>query len=181
METLLALKNRRSIRKYKKEQIKDEELDKVLEAGMYAPTARGTQSPLIIAVQNKEDIALIDKLSFQIMLKGMGINRDGTAYYGAPTIILVFYTKRAMNDYTGIIDASSACTNMLNAAYDLGLGSCWIHRCKEVFETKEGQDLLKKWGINEEVTGVASIALGYPDQEYPSPRERRPGYTVKIK
>jgi len=181
METLEVLKNRRSIRKYKKEQIKEEDLNKILEAGMYAPTAKGSQSPLIVAVQNKEDIASIDKLSFEIMMKGLGINRDGTAYYGAPTIVLIFYTSRAMSDYAGIIDASSACTNMLNAAYDLGLGTCWIHRCKEVFETKEGKDLLKKWGIAEEVVGVASFALGYPDQEQPSPRPRREGYIVKIK
>ena len=173
-DALEVLRNRRSIRKYKAEQIKDEELKQVLEAGMYAPTGKGTQSPLIIAVQNKEDIALINRLSSGIM------GRDGLAYYGAPTIILVFYTELAMTDYIGILDASAACTNMLNAAHALGLGSCWIHRCKEVFETEEGKALLKKWGVNEKVVGVASMALGYPDME-PMLKPRREGQVKIIK
>lgn len=173
-EVIKALTSRRSVRKFKEQQITDEELNQVLEAGKYAPTGKGTQSPLIIAVQNKEDIALINQLSSGIM------GRPGLAYYGAPTIILVFYTELAMNDYIGVLDASAACTNMLNAAYSLGLGSCWIHRCKEVFETSEGKTLLKKWNINEKVVGVASIALGYPDME-PVARVRREGQVKIIK
>ena len=180
-EALEVLFNRRSIRKFKEEQIKDEELDLVLKAGTYAPSAMGLQSPLIVAVQNKEDILTIDRLSLDIMSRGMGIRRGGYAYYGAPTIIVVFYTSLAKTDELGIMDASSACTNMLNAAYALGLGSCWIHRSKEVFETDEGKALLKKWGINENVVGVASIALGYPDMELPTPKDRRAGYTKIIK
>ncbi|MBO4856377.1 MAG: nitroreductase [Bacilli bacterium] len=173
-EVIKALISRRSIRKYKTQQITDEELKQVLEAGIYAPTGKGTQSPLIIAVQNQEDIALINRLSSGIM------GRDGLAYYGAPTIILVFYTELAMTDYIGILDASAACTNMLNAAHALGLGSCWIHRCKEVFETEEGKALLKKWGVNEKVVGVASMALGYPDME-PFTKPRREGQVKIIK
>lgn len=180
-ETLETLFNRRSIRKFKSQQIKDEELDAVLKAGTYAPTAMGLQSPLIIAVQNKEDVQTINRLSFEIMMKGLGINRDGTAYYGAPTIILIFYTSLAKSDFLGTLDASSVCTNILNAAYSIGLGSCWINRCKEVFETIEGKALLKKWGITEEVHGVASIALGYPDVEHPTPKPRRDGYIIKVK
>ena len=173
-EVIKALISRRSIRKYKSQQITDEELKQVLNAGIYAPTGKGTQSPLIIAVQNQEDITLINRLSSEIM------GRDGLAYYGAPTIILVFYTELAMNDYIGVLDASAACTNMLNAAYALGLGSCWIHRCKEVFETEEGKSLLKKWGVNEKVVGVASMALGYPDME-PMLKPRREGQVKIIK
>ena len=176
-DALEVLRNRRSIRKYKAEQIKDEELKQVLEAGIYAPSGMGMQTPLIIAVQNKEDVALLNKLSAQIM------NREGVTspYYGAPTIILIFYTELARNDYLGVLDASAACTNMLNAAYALGLGSCWIHRCKEVFELEEGKALLKKWGVNEKVVGVASLALGHPDMEHPAPKPRREGLTKIIK
>ncbi len=174
-EVLEVLKNRRSIRKYKSEQITDEELNLVLEAGMYAPTAMGLQSPLIIAVQNKDDIALLNKLSAQVM------GREGLPYYGAPTIILVFYTNLARTDYIGILDGSAACTNMLNAAHSIGLGSCWINRCKEVFELKEGKELLKKWDVREKLVGVASIALGYPNMELPEPKPRREGYTKIIK
>ena len=174
-EALEVLYNRRAIRKFKPEQIKDEELDAVLKAGTYAPTAMGRQSPLIVAVQDPEDVELLNKLSAGIM------GREGKPYYGAPTIILIFYTDIAMSEYFGVLDASAVTTNMLNAAYAVGLGSCWIHRCKEIFETEEGKGLLKKWGINEHVVGVCSIALGYSDMEHPEPKPRREGYVVKIK
>ena len=131
-EALEVLKNRRAIRKFKPEQIKDEELNAVLEAGVYAPTAMGLQSPLIIAVQNKDDVAEINRINGGVM------GRDGLPYYGAPTIILIFYTNIAKNDFLGTLDASAVCTNMLNAAYAVGLGSCWIHRTKETFDFGKG-------------------------------------------
>ena len=174
-EALEVLKNRRAIRKFKPEQIKDEELKLVLEAGTYAPTAMGMQSPLIIAVQDKEDVAKLNELSAGIM------GREGLPYYGAPTIIIVFRTDIARNELLGTLDAAAVCTNMLNAAYAVGLGSVWIHRSKEIFESEEGKKLLKKWGIDENVYGVASIALGYSDQEHPTPKPRREGYVKIIK
>lgn len=178
-EALKVLLERRAIRKYKPEQIKDEELEVVIKAGEYAPTAMGLQSPLIVAVQNPEDIAKLNELSEKIM----GVNpRPGMLpYYGAPTIILIFYTEIARNGFLGTLDASAVCTNMLNAAYAAGLGSCWINRCKEIFELDEGKALLKKWGITEKVEGIASIALGYADQELPEPKPRRDGYAKIIK
>ena len=181
-EALEVLYNRRAIRKFKSEQIKDEELDAVLKAGTFAPTAMGLQSPLIIAVQNKEDVAKLNELSLEIMNRGgPGKRREGLPYYGAPTIILIFYTSIAFNDFLGTLDAASVCTNMLNAAYAVGLGSCWIHRCHEIFELEEGKALLKKWGINDKVVGIASIALGYSDMEQPLPKPRKENYVVKIK
>ena len=175
MEALEVLYNRRSIRKFKPEQIKENELDAVLKAGTYGPTGRGLQTPLIVAVQNKEDIKTLNRLSAQIM------GREGEPYYGAPTIILVFYTSLAANELFGHLDAASVTTNMLNAAYAIGLGSCWIHRCHEIFLTDEGKALLKKWNIEEPVVGVTSIALGYADMPNPEPKPRREGYVVKIK
>ena len=174
-EALEVLKNRRSIRKFKPEQIKDEELNLVLEAGTFAPTAMGAQSPLIIAVQNKEDVAKVNELNARILA-----NPGSLPYYGAPTIVLVFYTQIAKNEFLGTLDAAAVCTNMLNAAYAVGLGSVWINRTKEVFELEEGKALLKKWGVNEPVVGVASFALGYADQELPKPRPRREGYVLKV-
>ena len=175
-EALEVLKNRRAIRKFKKEQIKEEELNAVLKAGTYAPTGMGLQTPLIVAVQNQEDIKELNRLSAKIM------NRPGVEnpYYGAPTIIIVFSTSRAVNEFLGTLDAASVTTNILNAAYAVGLGSCWIHRAKEIFETEEGKALLKKWGIEEPVRGVASIALGYSDMPHPTPKERREGYIKKV-
>ena len=174
-EALEVLYNRRAIRKFKPEQIKDEELDAVLKAGTFAPTAMGLQSPLIVSVQDKDDVAELNRLSAKVA------GREGQMYYGAPTIIIVFYTEIARSDYFGILDASSVITNMLNAAYAVGLGSCWIHRSKEIFEMDEGIALLKKWGINEKVVGVASMALGYSDMPHPESKPRREGYVIKIK
>ena len=168
--------NRRSIRRFKPEQIKDEDLKQILEAGEYAPTARGMQSPFFIAVQDKEDIVTINNLSRQIM------GRDfPSPYYGAPTLILVFYDRGITNDEFGVLDASAAITNMLNAAYALGLGSCWIHRCHQMFEMEEGKALLKKWGIKEDLVGVASFAVGYADQEQPKPRPRKENFYKIVK
>ena len=176
-EALEVLKNRRAIRKFKPEQIKDEELDLVLESGTYAPTAMGMQSPLIVAVQNPEDVKELNRLSAGIM------NRPGVTepYYGAPTIILIFSTDIARTEELGTLDAAAVCTNMLNAAYAVGLGSVWIHRAHEIFDTIEGKALLNKWGIKEHVRGVASIALGYADMPNPEPKPRREGYIIKVK
>ena len=178
-EALEVLKNRRAIRKFKPEQIKDEELNAVLEAGTFAPTGMGLQTPLIVAVQNKEDIATLNRLSAENMVNNP---RPGTLpYYGAPTIVIVFATDLAKNEFLGTLDVASVTTNMLNAAYAVGLGSCWIHRSKEIFESEEGKALLKKWGIKENVRGVASIALGYSDMPLPTPKPRREGYIKIIK
>ena len=173
MQVLL---NRRSIRRFKPEQIKDEDLKQILEAGEYAPTAKGLQSPFFIAVQDKEDIATINDLSRKVM------GRDfPSPYYGAPTLILVFYDRGITNDEFGVLDGSAAITNMLNAAYALGLGSCWIHRCHQMFEMEEGKALLKKWGIKEDLVGVASLAVGYADQEQPHPRPRKENFYKIVK
>ena len=173
-EALEVLKNRRSVRQFKPDQITEEQLNAVLEAGTFAPTGGGTQSPLIIAVQSPEDVAAVDALNAKI------IGKDIHPYYGAPTILLILATDRAMNEEIGILDAASVCTNMLNAAYAAGLDSCWIHRSKEMFETEEGKALLAKWGVAEPVRGVASIALGYAGCEIAPAKERRSDYILKV-
>lgn len=181
-QALEVMYNRRAIRKFKPVQIKDEELDLILKAGEYAPTAMGLQSPLIVAVQDPQDIAILNKLSLEIMNRGSGNPRpDMLPYYGAPTIVVVFYTEIARSEFLGILDASAVTTNILNAAYAVGVGSCWVNRSKEIFELEEGKKLLKKWGIKEKVVGVTSIALGYSDQEQPTPKPRREGYVIKVK
>ena len=176
-----ALLTRRSIRKFKPEQIKDEELEAVIKAGMYAPTAMSLQSPFILAIQDQEDIAKINEIKKEINKTAGLPQRPGLAYYGAPTIIVVFTTNRAKDEFLGTLDAAAVNTNMLNAAHALGLGAVWIHRSDAIFDSEEGKKLLKKWGIAEEVKGVASLALGYPDCENPEPRPRREGYYKIIK
>ena len=170
-EALEVLKNRRAIRAYKKQQITDEELDAVLEAGTYAPTGAGTQGCKIIAVQTPEYVERVDALNAKV------IGKEGHPYYGAPTIVLIFETSECK---THTLDGAAVCTNMLNAAYALGLGSCWINRCQQMFEMEEGKQLLKEWGISEELVGVASFSLGYPDCEHPQAKPRKKDYILKV-
>ena len=143
-EAIEVLMNRRAIRKFKSEQITDAELLTVLDAGTYAPTGRNMQTPWIIAIQNKEERDAVSKLNAQVM----GSDKD--PYYGAPTIIIVV----APDDIFGTINSSAVLTNMVNAAYAAGLGSCWIHRPDQMFQTEEGKAMLAKWGIPEGMKGV---------------------------
>lgn len=171
-ETLNTLLNRRSIRKFKAEQIKDEELNAVLEAGMYAPSAANQQSAVLIVVQNKDMLKKIADLNASTV--AMKID----PYYGAPTVVLALADK---NQAAPIEDASLALGNMFNAAYSLGLGSCWVHRTKQMFETEEGKALLKEWGVKGDYIGVGSCILGYPDCEQPNAAPRKDGYVVRVK
>lgn len=173
-EALEVLLNRRAIRKFKADPIPSDLLDAVLEAGTFAPTGSGKQSPLIVVLQDEEKVNKAKKLNAAVM----GMDRD--PYYGAPVILLVLATDRAVNEEIAILDSAAVTTNLLNAAYAVGLGSCWIHRCKEMFEREEGKALLKEWGLPENLRGVCSIALGYPDCDHPTPIPRKEGYIVKL-
>ncbi len=170
-ETMIeGLCNRRSIRKYKDEQIPDDKLNEVLRAGTYAPTAMNRQSPLIVVTQKPEDIATLSRLNAGIM----GVNRD--PFYGAPTVVTVFADSE---NPCGVQDASLVMGNLLNAAYAVGLGSCWINRAKEVFETQEGQELKSRWGIEPKWQGVGHCILGIAD-ESPEAKPRKENYILKI-
>jgi nitroreductase len=174
METnfLEIIRTRRSCRSYKSEQITDEQLNAVLEAGTYAPTSRGLQSPFIVAIQNDDLKARLAKMNAEIM----GVTTN--PYYDAPTYVLVFVPSDAPN---GIQDASLVMENMMLAAHAQGLGSCWIHREREMFATEEGKELMKQWGLPEGLVGIAALALGYPNGE-PSPViPRKEGYTRVIR
>ena len=163
-ETLNTLLARRSIRKFKPAQIKDEELQAVLEAGKYAPTGGGRQGNLFVVVQEP---ALREKLS---KMNAAVLGKDVDPYYGAPTIILVFADRTKS---TPVEDGSLALGNLFNAAAALGLGTCWIHRAREMFESEEGQALRRRWGIEDRFVGVGACSLGYPDGEIPAPAPRQ--------
>lgn len=172
MDLFEALKGRRSIRTYKDEQIKDEELNKILEAGKYAATGMGKQSPIMIVVQDKETISQLSKMNAKVFGKeGMD------PFYGAPTVVIVLADK---NMPTYIYDGSLVMGNLMNAAYGVGVGSCWIHRAKEVFESEEGKELLKKWGIKGDYVGIGHCILGYPKNEPKSAAPRKEGYVVRV-
>ncbi len=155
-ETIKNLIERRSCRKYSTTQIKEEELNSVLKAGEYAPTGMGRQSPIILVLQNKEKVEKLSKLNAKIM------GTDTDPFYGAPTVLIVLADK---NIGTYKEDGSLVLGNLMNAAYSIGLGSCWIHRAKEEFETDEGKELLKEWNIPENYVGIGHCVLGYPEEK----------------
>ena len=150
---LEVIKTRRSCRSFKPEQLTDEELTAVLEAGTYAPTSRGMQSPYIVAVQNEALRRVLGEMNARLM----GTNSN--PYYDAPTYILVFAPEKANNP---VQDASLVLENMMLAAHALGLGSCWIHREREMFASEEGQKLMDEWGLPVGLMGVGALAIGYP-------------------
>lgn len=165
------LLERRSIRSFKPEQVSDEDLQAVLKAGTYAPTAMGAQSPIIVAVQNPDDVKALNALN---AVFGAG----SAPYYGAPTILLVFVPQ---GNAVGELDGAAVMTTLLNAAYAVGLGACWINRPQMMFQTNEGRAMLKRWGIQGSWTGVGSIALGYAKGEAPKPKARKENYCYIIK
>lgn len=172
--TLKDLKERRSIRAYKPEQIKEEELQKILEAGTYAPTGMGMQSPKIIVVQDKETRDYLSKLNARVMG-----DEESDPFYGAPTVLVVLASKERP---TCVEDGTLVMGNLMNAAYAVGVGSCWIHRAREVFGSEEGKALLKKWGIEGDYIGVGHCILGYPaDDAVPEAKPRKDDYIVYVR
>lgn len=164
------LLTRRSVRGYTAQQVSDQLLDQVLEAGLYAPTAKNNQKPVMVAVRDKETRDLLSSINARIM----GVETD--PFYGAPCVIVVL-ADPAMP--TWIDDGSLVMGNLLNAAHALGLGSCWINRARETFDLPEGKALLRKWGLPESYRGVGNCILGYATEE-PAPKDRLEGRILKV-
>ena len=167
MNTLL---NRRSIRRYKEDQVPDELLDQVLTAGLYAPTGMNRQNIVMVAVRDKETRDQLSRMNAAVM----GSDRD--PFYGAPCVIVVLGDPEI---YPVVENGSLVLGNLMNGAYAVGLGSCWIHRAKQTFETEEGKALLRKWGLKDNLVGIGNCILGYAD-ESPEAKPRLDGRIVKI-
>lgn len=168
-ETLKVLESRRSCRNFTSEMVKKEELDAIIKAGTYAATGMGKQSPIIIAVTNKE---LRD--AFSEANRKIGGWPDGfDPFYGAPVILIVLANKDVP---TYIYDGSLVMGNLLNAAASLGVGSIWIHRAKEEFDSEFGKDLLKKLGIEGNFEGIGHCALGYAAEPAKDAAPRKDNY-----
>ena len=170
-EVLNTIKTRRSIRAYKSEPVSAELLDAVLEAGTYAPTGGGRQSPVIIVVTSEKYRKEIAQLNADVM----GSTKD--PYYGAPVIVLVLADGTAS---TFVEDGSCVLENMMLAAASLGLGSVWVHREREIFDSERGKALLCEWGLPETLRGVGSIALGYPVGVPGEATKRKENYIVRV-
>ncbi len=170
-ETLTTLKARRSCRAYKPELIEEEKLNAIIEAGTYAATGMGKQSPIIIAVTEKDMRDRLSKMNAAVM----GVNMD--PFYGAPELLIVLADKSIP---TYLYDGSLVMGNMMNAAEDLGVASCWIHRAKEEFESAEGKAILKDLGIEGDYEGIGHLVLGYAAKPAADPAPRKAGYVYRI-
>lgn len=169
--TLDDLKARRSYRAFKPEQVKKEDLDAILEAGTFAASGGGQQAAIMVAVQNKEVVAQLEALNAEVLK-----NPAAKPFYGAPTVIAVLADKTKA---TPLEDGALVIGNLLLASYAIGVGSCWIHRAKEVFESAQGKALLEKWGVKGDYVGIGFCILGYPAGDKPQAKPRKDNYIYR--
>ena len=171
-ELLYVIKTRRSIRKYKPDMVPKEIIDKIVEAGTYAATGMGQQSPIILAVTNKEMRDKLSKWNADIM------GTDTDPFYGAPVVLVVLADK---NRPTAVYDGSLVMANLMLEAHDLGIGSCWIHRAKEEFDSEFGKKILSDLGIAGDYEGIGHCALGYAASPVNEPAPRKENYVYYVK
>jgi nitroreductase len=185
-ETLKIIKQRRSIRSYQDEQIKEEELQAVLEAGMYAPNA-GDQAWHFTAVQNK---SLLDRLNLAAKeaarqmdniphLKQLGNDEKFNCLYGAPTLIIVSGNGQVPIPLEA--DCAAATQNLLLAAESLGLGTCWIFFVLLAFNSPQGAELRKELKIPENYKPYNSAVLGYKRDAAADVPARKPNLITYIR
>ena len=171
VDLLTALKARRSVKNFRPDPVPQQIIDQIIEAGLYAPNGRGAQAASIIAVTDP---------SMRQYLAALNANfwgKDGDPFYGAPVILVVIADTSAP---TYVYDGSLVIGNMLNAAYALGVGACWIHRAKQMFETNEGKTFLRAIGVPDGYEGIGNCVVGYPAAAPAPAAPRKPGrvYTV---
>jgi len=169
--TIKDMLERRSCRAYREEQIKDEELNAILEAGTYAPTGMGIQSPVIVVVQDKA-------LRYEIArMNGDITGKPGDPFYGAPTVLIVF-ADTEIRTYRD--DGALVMGNLLNAAHAVGVDSCFVYRAREVFRTERGKELMAKWGLSDKYEGIGNCILGYGKPEgFRELAPRKENYIIK--
>ena len=171
--TINDLITRRSVREFKSEMISNEVLDEIIKCGTFAPSGMNRQSSIIIAVTNKEMRDRLSTLNAKI-LGDLGVD----PFYGAPVVLVVLADKKCP---TYLYDGSLVMGNLMNAAHSLGIGSCWIHRAKEVFETEEGKSILNDLGITGDYEGIGNCILGYPLSSCKEASKRKENYIYYIK
>ncbi len=171
-EVLNAILTRRSVRSYKPDPIPQEALDRILQAGQYAATGMNRQSPIILAVTDKATRDELSRMNAAIM----GTDKD--PFYGAPVVLVVLADRSVP---THVYDGSLVMGNLMLAAHAEGLGSCWIHRAKEEFESEEGKALLRKLGITGDYEGIGHCILGYAADEPKAAAPRKADYVYPIR
>lgn len=171
-ETIQTLIERRSCRKYRPEQVKEEDLKLILKAGTYAASGMGRQSAQMVVLQDPEEIREVERLNAGVMG-----NEDGRPFYGAPAVVIVF-ADSAVRTYEQ--DGNLVIGNLMNAAWSLHVDSCYINRAKEVFAGEAGRALKKKWGVADSMEGIGNVILGYgePDGIRPA-APRKEDYIIR--
>ncbi|MCI2154221.1 nitroreductase family protein [Erysipelotrichaceae bacterium Oil+RF-744-GAM-WT-6] len=170
-EVIRVLENRKSVRGYKPELIPEADLNQIAEAGLHAPSGMNRQSAKLVVITDPSIMKQLSEMNCRIM----GGEKD--PFYGAQEMILVLADKTAP---TYVYDGALVMGNLLNAAYALGYGACWIHRAKEEFESEEGKELLKKWGIEGEWEGIGHCIIGYPVDPIPAPVPIKEGRIIRV-
>lgn len=170
-EALGFIESRRSIRSYKQDAVPEDLIRQIVEAGTYAATGRGLQSPIIIAVTDREARDRLSKLNADIL------GTDADPFYGAPVVLIVL-ADRSISTY--LYDGSLVMGNLMLASHALGLGSCWIHRAKEEFDSPEGKRILRDLGIEGDYEGIGHCIIGYIDGEVPGAKPRKDGWAYWI-
>ena len=165
MEVFENIVTRRSVKKYKSDPVAKELVEKIVQAGICAPSGLNKQSPIVLAVTNKQ---VRDELSRLNARKDPFSRVD--PFYGAPVVLVVLADKSVP---TYVYDGSLVMENMLLTAHELGLGACWIHRAKETFESPEGKAILKSLGIEGDYEGIGNCIVGYPDGDLPAEKPRK--------
>jgi nitroreductase len=161
-----SLLNRRSVRKYKAEMPPKEEIEKIIQAGLYAASGHAMQSSVVIAITNRE---LRDRLMEMNRVIG-GWKEGFDPFYGAPAVLLVLADRQSPNH---VYDGALSMGNMMLAAHGLGLGSCWINRARQEFDTEEGKEILRAIGVEGDYEGIGHCIVGYPEGDAPEAKPRK--------
>ena len=167
MDALECMLTRSSVNKYKSDPVPKELMDKIIEAGLRAPSGLNKQAPIILAVTDKQVRDELSKIN-----AGKDPFKRADPFYNAPCVLVVLADKSA---FTYAYDGPLVMENMMLAAHALGLGACWIHRAKETFEQPEWKEFLKKLGIEGEYEGIGNCIIGYPEGEVPAVKPTKEG------
>lgn len=172
-DVLNIIKERRSVKKYLDKMVSKDIIEKIVEAGTYAPTGRGLQAPIILAITNNEIRDELSKTNCEV--GGWDLKFD--PFYNAPAVLVVLADK---NINTRVYDGSLVMENMMIAAASLGVDSCWIHRAKETFELPKWKNYLKSLGIEGEYEGIGNLIIGYRDGQLNPQKERKSNYVYFV-
>ena len=191
MNTLEAIYQRRSIRKYLSKQVPKSDLQKIIDAGLSASNAGGGQRTFICAIQNQALCNKLGQLNLsrfdRTRLAGSFVSAEQPStiddptiqngFYNAPTVCVVFTPK---NFLYSIPDAFCCAENMVLAACELGVSSCIVARAEETFEHEFGESLMKQWNIPDGYLPRCFVLLGYVNGEYPKVKPRKAGRSLIV-